>query len=166
MTRPERPTTALLREWLVRARGGWRPRRSDADLEAELRAHLALAADDDARRGRGRTAEIAPAMESLRDQRGLPRADALVRDLRQSFRALRRTPTFAGVAIVTLALGIAATTTIFAVIDGVLLAPLPYPDAGRVVAVWNRAPGAPGLADVSGDLRLSDSMYFTYAEQN
>jgi predicted permease len=166
MTRPERPTTALLREWLVRACGAWRPRRSDADLEAGLRAHLALAADDDARRGRGRTAEIAPAMESLRDQRGLPRADALVRDLRQSFRALRRTPTFAGVAIVTLALGIAATTTIFAVIDGVLLAPLPYPEAGRVVAVWNRAPGAPGLADVSGDLRLSDSMYFTYAEQN
>lgn len=163
--RPKR-TVDLLREWLVRAWHAWRPRRSDADLEAELRAHLALAADDGARHGIARPAEIAPAMESLRDQRGVPSADALARDLRQGLRALRRAPTFAAIAILTLALGIAATTTIFAVIDGVLLAPLPYPDASRVVAVWNTAPGAPGLADVSGDLRLSDSMYFTYSEQN
>lgn len=154
----------LLREWLARAAGVWRPRRSDADLEAELRAHLALA--EDAEPPAGRRAEIGPAMESLRDQRGLPVLDALIRDSRQGLRALRRSPTFALITIVTLALGITATTTVFAVIDGVLLAPLPYPDASRVVAVWNAAPGAPGLADVSGDLRLSDSMYFTYAEHN
>jgi predicted permease len=154
----------ILREWLARARNVVRPRRADADLEAELRAHLELAADDALRSGS--PAEIAPAMESLRDQRGLPGLDALVRDARQGLRALRRSPTFALVTIITLTLGLAATTTVFAVIDGVLLAPLPYPDSDRVVAVWNAAPGAPGLADVSGDLRLSDSMYFTYAEQN
>ncbi|HWT46282.1 MAG TPA: ADOP family duplicated permease [Vicinamibacterales bacterium] len=154
----------LLREWLARAAGLWRPQRSDSDLEAELRAHVALA--EDAGRPTARRAEIAPALESLRDQRGLPVFDGIARDVRQGLRALRRSPTFALVTIVTLALGIAAATTVFAVIDGVLLAPLPYPDAARVVAVWNAAPGAPGLADVSGDLRLSDSMYFTYAEQN
>lgn len=154
------------REWFVRAAGALRPRRSDADLEAELRAHVALAEDDPTHRADGRRAEIAPAMDWLRDQRGIPGLDALGGDFRQGLRALRRSPTFAGVTIVTLALGIAATTTVFAVVDGVLLAPLPYPDAGRVVAVWNAAPGAPGLAAVSGDLRLSDSMYFTYAEQN
>ena len=154
-----------VREWLDRVRNAWHPRRSDADLEAELRAHLAIA-EDAGHQGFPRQADIAPAMESLRDQRGVPVVDALVRDGRQGIRSLRRAPTFALVTIVTLGLGIAATTTVFAVIDGVLLAPLPYPDAGRLVAVWNAAPGAPGLAAVSGDLRLSDSMYFTYAEQN
>ena len=159
-------TLDILREWVHRVTGGWRPRRSDADLEAELRAHLAMAEDAGAHRCGERAADLAPAMESLRDQRGVPGFDALARDVRQGIRALRRTPTFSLVTILTLALGIAVTTTVFAVIDGVLLAPLPYPEPDRIVAVWNTAPGAPGLAAVSGDLRLSDSMYFTYAEQN
>ena len=46
------------------------------------------------------------------------------------------------------------------------LKPLPYPNPDEVIAIWHKAPGAPGLAAVSGDLRLSASMYFTYAEQN
>jgi predicted permease len=159
------PAMDALREWLDRLRSVWRPRRSDADLEAELRAHLAISGESP-RHGSPTPSEVAPAMESLREQRGVPAVDSLVRDVRQSIRSLRRTPTFALMTILTLALGIATMTTVFAVIDGVLLAPLPYPDPGRVVAVWNAAPGAPGLAAVSGDLRLSDSMYFTYAEQN
>jgi predicted permease len=156
----------VLREWLDRIVNVWRPRRSDADLEAELRAHVALAAEHPGQSGTARPAHVVPAMESLRDQRGVPVLDALGRDVRQCIRSLRRAPAFALTTIVTLALGIAATTTVFSIVDGVLLAPLPYPDASRVVAVWNAAPGAPGLASVSGDLRLSDSMYFTYAEQN
>ena len=43
---------------------------------------------------------------------------------------------------------------------------LPHPDADRLAAVWNRAPGAPGLTEVSGGLRLSLSIYVTYAEEN
>ena len=87
-------------------------------------------------------------------------------DLRYAARTLRRQPAFTVAAVLTLALGIGANTATFAALNSVLLEPLPYPDADDLVAVWNRAPGAPGLADISGGLRLSPSMYVTYAEGN
>src|SRR5688572_20055691 len=87
-------------------------------------------------------------------------------DLRYAARTLRKHPAFTVAAVLTLALGIGANTATFAALNSVLLEPLPYPEADDLVAVWNRAPGAPGLADVSGGLRLSPSMYVTYAEGN
>ena len=92
--------------------------------------------------------------------------DSLSRDLRYSLRALRRNPMFTAVALLTLGLGIGATTAVFSVFNSVLIRPLPYPNADELVALQHTAPGAPGLATASGDLRLSPSMYFTYAEQN
>src|SRR5512138_693779 len=62
--------------------------------------------------------------------------ESFVRDLRYVTRALLRTPAFFLVTVVTLALGIGATTAIYSVIDGVLLRPLPYPDADRIVQLW------------------------------
>jgi predicted permease len=85
-------------------------------------------------------------------------------DLLYAARMLRKRPAFTVAAVLTLALGIGANTATFAVVNSVLLEALPYPDADDLVAVWNRAPGAPNLADVSGGLRLSPSMYVTYAE--
>jgi predicted permease len=148
---------AIVREWIARVWGTLRPARPDADLERELRAHLELA---------GGTArpEVQQAMDALRDQRGVPWLDDLLRDLRYGARVLRRQRTFAAVALLTVAIGIGATTAVFSVVNSVLLRPLPYADPESLVAVWHTAPGAPGLADVSGDLRLSPSMYFTYAE--
>jgi putative ABC transport system permease protein len=62
--------------------------------------------------------------------------DALRHDLRFGLRSFLRSPGFSAVTVLTLALGIGATTAIFSVVYGVLLRPLPYPDADRIVRVW------------------------------
>ena len=92
--------------------------------------------------------------------------EALSRSLRQMLRTLRRNPMFATATLLTLALGIGANTAVFSVVNSVLLKPLPYPNAGELVSIQHTAPGAPGLISASGDLRLSASMYFTYADNN
>ena len=65
----------------------------------------------------------------------------LAHDLREATRTLRKEPRFLLITSLTLALGIAAATSIFSVVNGVLLRPLPYPNADRLVNVWSTAPG-------------------------
>src|SRR5262249_7728049 len=64
--------------------------------------------------------------------------DRLLQDVRFAFRGLRKSPGFSLVAILTLAVGIGAVTALFTVVDGVLVKPLRYPDADRIVSVINR----------------------------
>jgi len=90
----------------------------------------------------------------------------LVLDVRYSLRTLRLNPVFTAVALLTIAIGIGANAAVFSVVDSVLLKPLNYPQSEELVALHQIAPGAEGLADFATGLRLSPSMYFTYAEQN
>jgi len=89
--------------------------------------------------------------------------DALGRDLRYAFRALRHNPIFMLIAISTLAIGIGANTAIFSVVNGVLIRPLAYPHSEALVGVWHSAvlQGSP-----FSNLNLSSEMYATYLDHN
>ena len=67
--------------------------------------------------------------------------DTLVADIRFALRGLWKNPAFALAAIVSLAIGIGANTAVFSVASALLLHPLPYADADRLVILWNRSPG-------------------------
>jgi hypothetical protein len=88
--------------------------------------------------------------------------DSFLHDVRYTVRGLVRSPLFALVAILTMAIGAGANTAVFSVVDGVLLKPLPYPEPERLVSIWHDAPGAPGLTALSGGLNFSPSMFVAY----
>ena len=92
--------------------------------------------------------------------------ESLWADLKHVFRRLGRSPGFAITVVLTLAIGIGANTAVFSVLNSVLLRPLPYPDSQQLVSLHLNAPGAPGLAEFRSELRLSASMYLTFARHN
>ncbi len=124
-------------------------RQMEAQLEKELRFHIEQHAADLIASGRDpeearRQARLAlggpeQVKEQCRNARGTRWLEDLWQDFRYALRTLHRNPGFAAVALLTLALGIGATTVMFTLINGVLLRPLPYPDPGRLVAVHARS---------------------------
>lgn len=120
-----------------------------------------LSPDEAKRSARMETGSALALREKLRDAVWENRVAGILDDCRHAARRLRRSPGFAVAAILTLALGIGATAAIFSVTDAVLLKPLPYPHAERLVALWHTAPGI-NLKD----LRMSPSLYFTYREES
>jgi predicted permease len=133
----------------------WGRKRRDAELEEEIQAHLTLAEREEMEGGRtGKEARAAArrefgnvgiAKETTRDLWGWRWLVDFSQDVRYAVRTLRQRPGFAGVTLLTLALGTGATTVMFTLVNGVLLKPLPYPQADQLIAVhghsdtWNTA---------------------------
>jgi predicted permease len=149
----------------------FRRKRLEREMDAEFRYHLeSLEAEhrarglsvEEARRAARRDFGGMPKVEeSYRDQRGLPMLETLWRDIRFSLRSMRRTPAVTVAVIATLAIGIGANTTIFSVVNGVLIKPLPYPEPDRLITMSHTAPGV-NVADVAS----APFLYFTEREQN
>ena len=142
----------------------------DRDRAEELRSYLDIETDENIARGMspdaarraahlklGNTVRI---REEIHRMNTIGPLETFGRDLRLALRGMRRRPGFTLAVVLTLALGIGANTAIFGVVDGVLIKPLPYPNAGELVSIKHTAPGF-GVPD----LRMSVTQYFTYREE-
>ncbi|MBI1899370.1 MAG: ABC transporter permease [Acidobacteria bacterium] len=127
-----------------------RPRRAsrEQELDRELRAHLELEAEaqqdaglppEQARYAALRAfGNLTLTKEEVRRMWGWTIWDIFIQDFRYAWRILRKSPGFAATAILTLALGIGASTAVFTVVDSVVLRPLAYHDSGSLVVAWER----------------------------
>ncbi len=159
--------------------------RHDADLDEELRAHVEMAAEEHRARGmseaEARTAAlrsfggVTQVREQYRLREGLPWIENLRRDVGYALRQMRKSPGFAATVIVTLALGIGATTAIFTVVYSTLVRSLPYPDGDRIVAIHDtriegRSTGGlmtgPRFFDIQARNRSFESVAFLYFDES
>ena len=110
----------------------------ERELEQEMSAYFSLLAEESSpREARLDTGGIEQIKEQVREGKAGFFMQTILQDVRYGWRMLRRSPTFTVVAILALALGIGATTTIFSIVYGVLLRPLPYPGDDRIAMVFN-----------------------------
>ena len=148
----------MLHDLIFRVRALVRRKAAETELDDELRFHReqqfekylqAGLSESEARRlvqiNFGGPEQV---KEECRDARGVRIMETLFQDVRYGLRMLRKAPGFTAVALLTLALGIGANTAIFSVLYGVLLRPLPYTDAARLIVLNETTPKV-GLVSVS-----------------
>jgi len=120
------------------------------ELDEEIRSYVEQAAHDKMERGMSREEARREALvefggteqvkELMRQSRVGGWLDTLCRDVQYALRVLRKNPSFTLLAVLTTALGIGAATATFSVVDMVLLRPLPYQEAGRLIQIWPTVP--------------------------
>jgi putative ABC transport system permease protein len=171
----------MVSDWWLRLRSIFKPGVVDDELEDELLFHIeqrvatavksGVTRDEALRTARIELGGVEQIKEEHRDARGISFVTDLARDIRYAFRAFARLPGFAAVALLILALGIAATTVMYTVIDGVLLKPLPYPEPDRLVTLHGRSDAIgeswgfsyPDFLDVQHQSRTLALAAWTYA---
>ena len=139
---------ATIRQMVARLRAVFRRGATERDMAVEMQAHLELqeqanraagmAPDEAHYAARRQFGGVAQVQERAREQRGWVWFEQLGKDFLLAGRTLRKNPGFSAVAIVTLGVGIAATASLFSLVNGLLRDPLPYPEPGRLVSVWRR----------------------------
>ncbi len=161
----------MLRALLSRIAGTFRRHRLEEEFDEEIREHLRMLQDRFIRRGMEPTEAHYAARrqfggetqvkQDLRERRALAPLEMMVQDIRYAFRQLRRSKRFTASAALTLALGIGATTAVYAVLDTVVLRPLPYATPDRLMAFRSLdRRGAPQPA------RLSYPNFLDFRAQN
>lgn len=160
-----------LKRLFARVRNFTTKRRGDERLREEMEEHLALQTEENIRAGmtsaearrqaRLRFGAIEAIREDYHAEKGLPLLENLLHDTRFALRILRKSPGFTVMAVLTLALGIGATTAIFSVVNGVVLKSLPYSDPERLISVGLNLPGINQV-----DWPISSADYFVFREQS
>jgi len=143
-----------LRALALRLSGTFQSRRTGDEFAAELESHIALHTEDGIRSGVApeearrqaliRLGGAEQTRQALRERRTLPWLECLIQDARYALRTMVHNPGFTAVAVLTLAIGIGASTAIFSAVKPILIDPLPYPHARRLMLLWEmRMNGAP-----------------------
>jgi predicted permease len=142
-------------EMTARVRALFRAGEMDREFDQELRSHLAMLEQDNIRRGmtpdearraaRIRLGGAGSLQQQHREVRGLPFLETVLQDLRYTFRMFRRDTGFTTFAILIVGLGIGASSTVFNVVNALLLRPLPFTDADRLA--WIPNGGQEGAAE-------------------
>ena len=160
---------SLLRAFAVRLLNLFRRRPLERELEAELQAYLEMEVDENVRRGMAprearrtaltRLGGLEAVKEQCRDVHRFRAVDDLWRDFLFGLRRLRARPMLAAVATAVLAIGIGANAVIFALVDALLLRPLPGPEPHRLVAVSTSdfSSGRPGASSYPDFLDIRES---------
>ena len=156
--------------WLRRLYRTLFSRAASREFDEEVRFHIDTRTDDHVRSGMSveearreavrRFGSVTLARERVRDVEALPGLAEFARDASFAVRTFRRNPGFTLAALATLTLGIGATVAIFSAVYGVLLRPLPFPAAERLIRVWEEHPGG---AAAAGNRWITNRTFYAWA---